>query len=67
MGRQSATVCLVKSPTRQPREIPRLDDRLLTLPDPRERRGRRHPLVSVLLAAACAVLARARSYLAIGQ
>lgn len=67
MCRQSATVCLVKSPTRQHREIPGLGDRLRTLPDPRDRRGRRHPLVSVLLAAACAVLAGARSYLAIGQ
>ncbi|WP_372412136.1 ISAs1 family transposase [Streptomyces luteireticuli] len=41
--------------------------RLAVLPDPRDRRGRRHPLTSVLLAAACAVLAGARSYLAIGQ
>ncbi|MEU5216502.1 ISAs1 family transposase [Streptomyces sp. NPDC020807] len=41
-------------------------DRLETLPDPRDRRGRRHSLTSVLLAA-CAVLAGARSYLAIDQ
>jgi hypothetical protein len=40
---------------------------LATLPDPRDRRGRRHSLVSVLLTSACAVLAEARSYLAIGQ
>ncbi|WP_420082681.1 ISAs1 family transposase (plasmid) [Streptomyces sp. JL4002] len=67
MCRQSATVCLIKSPTRQHREVPHLDGRLRTLPDPRKRRGRRHPLVSVLLTAACSVLAGARSYLAIGQ
>ncbi|MFB6945666.1 transposase family protein [Streptomyces sp. NPDC060286] len=36
------------------------------LSDSRHRRGRRHPLASVLLTAACAVLAGARSYLAIG-
>ncbi|MET8414054.1 ISAs1 family transposase [Streptomyces sp. NPDC005195] len=41
--------------------------RLAVLPDPRGRRGRRHGLASVLLAAACAVLAGARSYVAIGQ
>ncbi|MGH8919353.1 MAG: ISAs1 family transposase [Actinomycetes bacterium] len=67
MCRQSATVCLIKSPTRQHREVPHLDGRLRMLPDPRKRRGRRHPLVSVLLTAACAVLAGARSYFAIGQ
>ncbi|MGA5135476.1 ISAs1 family transposase, partial [Streptomyces olivoreticuli] len=67
MCRQSVTVCLVKSPTRQHREIPGLEGRLRTLPDPRDCRGRRHSLVSVLLAAACAVLAGARSYLTIGQ
>ncbi|MCZ0991909.1 transposase family protein, partial [Streptomyces noursei] len=44
-----------------------LDGRLRTLPDPRRRRGRRHSLVSVLLVAACAVLAGARSYAAVGQ
>ncbi|MFI8281386.1 transposase family protein [Streptomyces sp. NPDC085929] len=37
------------------------------MPDPRARRGRRHTLASVLLTAACAVLAGARSYIAIGQ
>jgi hypothetical protein len=35
--------------------------------DSRDRRGRRYSLVSVLLTAACAVPAWARSYLAIGQ
>ncbi|MGW7460182.1 transposase family protein [Streptomyces sp. NPDC054797] len=38
-----------------------LTDRLTTLPDPRDRRGRRHSLVAVLLTAACAVLAGTRS------
>ncbi|MCX5215466.1 transposase family protein [Kitasatospora sp. NBC_00240] len=37
------------------------------LPDPRDRRGRRHPLPGVLLVAASAVLAGARSFRAIGQ
>ncbi|WP_435060209.1 ISAs1 family transposase [Streptomyces sp. bgisy060] len=49
------------------RAAPLLADRLSALPDPRDRRGRRHPLAAVLLTAACAVLAGARSYLAIGQ
>ncbi|MEU9456785.1 ISAs1 family transposase [Streptomyces sp. NPDC048277] len=42
-------------------------ERLAILRDPRDRRGRRHSLVSVLLTACCAVLAGARSYLAVGQ
>ncbi|WKK23409.1 ISAs1 family transposase [Streptomyces olivoreticuli] len=68
MCRQSATtVCLVKSPSREHRELPGPAARLAVLPDPRDRRGRRHTLASVLLTAACAVLAGARSYLAIGQ
>ncbi|MGP3683134.1 transposase family protein [Streptomyces sp. IBSNAI002] len=67
MCRQSATVCLTKSPSRRQRELPDMNVRLSALPDPRDRRGRRHALASVLLAAACAVLAGARSYAAIGQ
>ncbi|WP_232248023.1 transposase family protein [Streptacidiphilus rugosus] len=67
MCRQWATVCLIKSPGRAERELPLLADRLSSLPDPRDRRGRRHPLVAVLLTTVCAVLAGARSYLAIGQ
>ncbi|MFF8196492.1 transposase family protein [Streptomyces bobili] len=67
MCRQSATVCLIKSPSPATRELSVLTDRLTALPDPRDRRGRRHSLVAVLLTAACAVLAGARSYLAIGQ
>nr|WP_162625230.1 transposase family protein [Streptomyces cadmiisoli] len=41
--------------------------RLSVLRDPRDRRGRRHSLGSVLLTACCAVLAGARSCLAVGQ
>jgi hypothetical protein len=67
MCRQSATVCLTKSPSRQHREIAGLPARLATLPDPRDRRGRRHPFVAVLLVACSAVVAGARSFAAIGQ
>lgn len=67
MCRQSATVCLIKSPTAAQRAVPDLPARLAALPDPRGRRGRRHGLVAVVLTAACAVLTGARSYLAIGQ
>ncbi|MDH6502456.1 transposase family protein [Streptomyces sp. SAI-149] len=67
MCRQSVTVCLIKQPSRQQRELPDRAARLDALPDPRGRRGRRHTLTSVLLTAACAVLAGARSYLVIGQ
>jgi hypothetical protein len=67
MCRQSATVCLAKSPTAAQGAANRVADRLAVLRDPRDRRGRRHSLVAVLLTAGCAVLARARSYLAIGQ
>ncbi|MFD7284241.1 ISAs1 family transposase [Streptomyces sp. NPDC059862] len=67
MCRQSATVCLTKSPTTAQRAASGIADRLVVLRDPRARRGRRHSLVAVLLTACCAVLAGARSYLAIGQ
>lgn len=67
MCRQSVTVCLVKPPSRQHASGGSLAERLRGLPDPRHRRGRRHPFVSVLLVAASAVLAGARSYAAIGQ
>src|SRR6266511_3036710 len=46
-------------------ECPGLLERLAVVPDPRDRRGRRHPLVSVLALAAAAVLAR--SLTAIGE
>ncbi|MEV6012962.1 transposase family protein [Streptomyces sp. NPDC051976] len=67
MFRQSGTVCLIKSPTRAERSAVRLTERLAALPEPRCRRDRRHSLLSVLLVAASAVLAGARSYAAIGQ
>lgn len=67
MCRHSAMGCLATpvSCGRLPDQT--LTDRLALLSDPRGRRGRRHPLVSVLLIAASAVLAGARSYAAIGQ
>lgn len=68
MCRQSATtVCLTKSPTAEQRAASGIADWLAVLRDPRDRRGRRHSLVAVLLTACCAVLAGARSYLAIGR
>jgi predicted transposase YbfD/YdcC len=67
MCRQSATVCLIKSPSRQQRAIADLPSRLATLADPRDRRGKRHSFVSVLLTACSAVLTGAKSFAAIGQ
>ncbi|MGW4031695.1 ISAs1 family transposase [Streptomyces sp. NPDC004838] len=52
---------------RQHRVLPSLVERLAVLPDPRRRRGLRHPFVAVLLVAACAVTAGARSWAAVGQ
>ena len=67
MCRQSATVCLVKPPTLAGVAVLPLVERLRLLPDPRRRRGVRHPFGTVLLVAASAVVAGARSYAAIGQ
>ncbi|MBT2458249.1 transposase family protein, partial [Streptomyces sp. ISL-86] len=67
MCRQSATVCLVKSPTRQHRSTGPLAERLATLADPRCRRGKRHPFVAVLLIACSAVVTGARSFVAIDE
>ncbi|MFF3159807.1 transposase family protein, partial [Streptomyces sp. NPDC057910] len=67
MCRQSVTVCLVKSPALEGVAGLSLVERLRMLPDPRRRRGVRHPFVAVLLVAASAVVAGARSYAAIGQ
>ena len=67
MCRQSATVCLIKSPALDGVAGLPLVERLRLLPDPRRRRGVRHPFVAVLLVAASAVVAGARSYAAVGQ
>lgn len=67
MCRQSATVCLIKSPTRQHRLTGGLTLRLQTLAHPRCRRGKRHPFVAVMLVACSAVVAGAKSFAAIGQ
>ncbi len=67
MCRQSATACLVKSRSLAGCSQRSLAERLVRLPDPRHRRGVRHPFVAVLLIAASAVVAGARSYAAIGQ
>ncbi|MFJ7909159.1 ISAs1 family transposase [Kitasatospora sp. NPDC096204] len=67
MCRQSATVCLIKSPALEGVAGLSLVERLRLLPDPRRRRGVRHPFVAVLLVAASAVVAGAHSYAAIGQ
>lgn len=48
-------------------EIPDLLERLAQIPDPRDPRGVRHPLVTILAQTACAVLAGARSLLAVGE
>ncbi len=73
MCRQPATVCLIKSPAVEGVAGLSLVEPLRVLPDPRRRRRRRrrrgvrHPFVAVLLVAASAVVAGARSYAAIGQ
>lgn len=50
-----------------PRPEPALVAHLGTVPDPRDRRGLRHRLASLLSVAVCAVLAGARSLAAIGE
>jgi hypothetical protein len=65
--RQSATVCLVKSPTRQHCATGPLAERLATLADPRCRRGKRHPFVAGLLIACSAVVTGARSFVTIDE
>jgi len=47
--------------------FPSLAGYLAHIPDPRDRRGMRHPLTSLLLSAVAAVLAGARSFAAIGE
>ncbi len=48
-------------------ECPGLLERLTVVPDPRDRQGLRHALVSMLALAAAAVLAGARSLTAISE
>ncbi|WP_336203715.1 transposase family protein [Nonomuraea sp. LPB2021202275-12-8] len=48
-------------------EYASLLDQLRLVPDPRDRRGIRHALASILAVAAAAVLAGARSFTAIGE
>ena len=48
-------------------ECPGLLERLAMIPDPRDRRGRRHPLAGVLAVSAAAVAAGARSVAAIAE
>jgi predicted transposase YbfD/YdcC len=50
-----------------PGDCPGLLERLAMIPDPRDRRGRRHTLASVLAISAAAVLAGARSVTAIAE
>ncbi|WP_267886536.1 transposase family protein [Streptomyces sp. WM6386] len=54
-------------PRAAPREVPDLLERLAQVPDPRDPRGVRHPLLTVLALTACAVLAGARSLLAVSE
>jgi hypothetical protein len=58
---------LVQADQLQPAEARHLLAYLATIDDPRSRAGRRHPLVAVLLIAAAAVLAGARSIAAIAE
>jgi len=51
----------------RPAETPQLLAYLATITDPRARAGRRHPLVAILVLAAAAVLAGARSFAAIAE
>jgi predicted transposase YbfD/YdcC len=51
----------------RPAETPQLLACLATITDPRARAGRRHPLVAILVLAAAAVLAGARSFTAIAE
>lgn len=55
------------SPVAEAGELGSLAQALAVVPDPRSRRGVRHPVSAVLTIAVCAVTAGARSYAAIGQ
>ncbi|WP_371666716.1 transposase family protein [Streptomyces sp. NBC_00289] len=67
MCRQSATVGLVKSPSRRHCAIGPLAERLRALADPRCRRGKRHPFAAVLLIACSAVVIDATSFVTVSR
>jgi predicted transposase YbfD/YdcC len=58
---------LLPALTDGPGQLGDLREHLLGVPDPRARRGVRHTFMSILLLAAAAVLAGARSFTAIGE
>lgn len=63
----AALIQLTHANPLQETEAPHLLAYLATISDPRDRRGRRHPLVAILAIAAAAVLAGARSMAAIAE
>jgi len=65
-----AVVAAHAGPAGEDLQVERESDLLVALagvPDPRKARGRRHRLVTVLAVSVCAVLAGARSYVAIAE
>lgn len=58
---------LPDSPATALRKVADLREHLATVPDPRHRRGTRHPITTILLIAAAAVLTGARSFTAISE
>ena len=63
----SGLTALSQADPLRPAETPHLLAYLATVTDPRTRAGRRHPLVAILVLAAAAVLAGARSVAAIAE
>jgi predicted transposase YbfD/YdcC len=63
----SGLIALRQADPLRPAETPHLLTYLATVTDPRTRAGRRHPLVAILVLAAAAVLAGARSIAAIAE
>ena len=63
----AALIQLTHADPLQETEAPHLLAYLATISGPRDRRGRRHPLVAILAIAAAAVLAGARSMAAIAE
>lgn len=58
---------LPDSPATALRMVADLREHLARVPDPRHRRGTRHPITTILLITAAAVLTGARSFAAIGE